>query len=252
VRRALLALPILLAAGSALADGTPRAFVELFTSQGCASCPPADALIGELASQDDVLAVTMPVTLWDFLGWHDTLATDTLTKRQMAYSVARGDRDVYTPQAVVNGHTAVLGSDVAAIRAAITEDGDALTLPIDLGLANGVLTIAVGEAEVNARHATLWLLVVDEEVAVPVSAGENRGRNLVYHNVVRHMRPIGMWKGKPMSMELPLNDVERAADLGCVVIAQVDTFKGPGRVIGAAELDRIFPSRTIIATPSGN
>lgn len=253
MRRAVLALPVLVAAATAAQAGdAPKAFVELFTSQGCASCPPADALIGELAQREDVLAVTMPVTLWDYLGWHDTLASDTLTKRQMAYSVARGDRDIYTPQVVVNGHTAVLGSDVGAIRAEMKRDENALTVPIDLELLNGVLRITVGEGEAEAKHATLWLLVVDEEVSVPIDAGENRGRELVYHNVVRHMRPIGMWKGESMTFDLPLNDVERAADVGCVVIAQVDTFKGPGRVIGAAELDRIFPSRTVVATPQEN
>jgi hypothetical protein len=242
----------MVAAGGAHAAGAPKAFLELFTSQGCASCPPADALLGELSHQDDVLAVTMPVKLWDFLGWRDTLATDVFTKRQIAYSVARGDRDLYTPQLVVNGAAAVLGSDIGAIRAAIARDASALDVPIDLSLADGVLEIRVGDADVEPDHATLWLLVVDETVEVPVAGGENSGRRLVYHNVVRSMRPIGMWKGEEMAIDLPLNDVERAADLGCIVIAQVESFKGPGRVIGAASLARLFPSRTIVAAPGAN
>lgn len=252
MRRAILALTMLIAAGSAHAASAPKAFLELFTSQGCASCPPADALVGELAQLDGVLAVTMPVRLWDFLGWHDTLASDVLTKRQMAYSVARGDREIYTPQMVVNGRTAVLGSDLRAIRAAMARDPDALVLPIDLSLRDGILTIDVGAGTADVQHATLWLLVVDETVEVPIDGGENRGRTLTYHNVVRSMRPIGMWKGEAMTFDLPLDDVERAADLGCVVIAQTESFKGPGRIVGAAELDRIFPSRTVVAAPGRN
>nr|WP_232372800.1 DUF1223 domain-containing protein [Acuticoccus mangrovi] len=226
----------------------PRAVLELFTSQGCASCPAADALLGELAQRDGILAVTMPVKLWDFLGWADTLASDVLTKRQIAYSVARGDRDVYTPQMVVNGADDVLGSDMAAIRGTMDRvAAEPLPVPIDLAINGDVLTINVAtpaEGTEVEKKATLWLMVVEEEVRVPVDAGENRGRRLTYHNVVRSMRPIGMWKGKPMTFDLPLADVEKMTAAGCAVIAQVDTFKGPGRIIGAASLDRLFPART--------
>ncbi|WP_420393916.1 DUF1223 domain-containing protein [Acuticoccus sp.] len=224
-------------------ESAPRAVLELFTSQGCSSCPAADAIVGELTQRDDVLAATMPVKLWDYLGWADTLATDHLTKRQIAYSVARGDGDVYTPQIVVNGVTAVVGSDEDAVVAAIEEAS--LPLPIELSVEDGILAVAVGDADVSARAATLWFMVLDEEVRVPVSSGENRGRQLTYHNVVRHMRPIGMWKGKPLRFDLPLSDLEWAASAGCAVVAQVETFKGPGRIIGAAELPQLFPARTV-------
>jgi hypothetical protein len=234
-----------LAASPAAADAAGRvnAYLELFTSQGCAACPSADSLLVELAQEDGVLAVSMPVKLWDFLGWADTLATDALTKRQMAYSVARGDKDVYTPQMIVNGKEDVLGSDEEAIRAMIAErGGEPLPLPISLASSGDVLSIRVGEsAAARIEEATLWLLVVHDEVTVPVNAGENGGRTLTYHNVVRHLRPIGMWKGEAMSFDLPLADLEKDAEAGCVVIAQVETFKGPGRVVGAAKLERLLP-----------
>jgi len=251
-----LAILSALATAAAAGEERPRAFLELFTSQGCAACPPADDLLGALSDEEDVLAVTMPVKLWDFLGWRDTLATDALTKRQIAYSVARGDRDVYTPQMIVNGETDVLGSDRTAIEDAIRSTGAGpLPLPIELASDEGILSVRVGDADVKADRASLWLLVVDEEVEVPISKGENRGRHLTYHNVVRHMRPIGMWKGEPLSIDLPLSDVEKNAEAGCFVIAQVESFKGPGRIIGAAELKRLFPARkakpSAEASPSG-
>lgn len=221
----------------------PTAFLELFTSQGCAACPAADALLGKLAGEDGLMAVTMPVKLWDFLGWADTLATDALTKRQIAYSVARGDQDVYTPQMIVNGRHDVLGSDEDAIRALVEKrKGEPLPLPIALSSDGSVLSIDVGEAAAVAEgEAALWLLVVHDTVTVPVEAGENGGRELTYHNVVSHIRPVGMWKGEAMRLDLPLADVEKDSVVGCIVIAQVETFKGPGRIIGAAELDALFP-----------
>lgn len=221
----------------------PRAYLELFTSQGCAACPPADRLIADLTEEDDVLAVTMPVQLWDFLGWSDTLANKALTERQIAYSVVRGDRDVYTPQVVVNGTRAVVGGDTEAVEAAI-DRAKPLALPVYLKVSDGVLSVRLGRADVEADHADIHLLVIDEEITVPVRGGENRGRKLSYVNVVRRMRPIGMWKGKPMSLDLPLSDVERREGIGCVVIVQERTAQGPGRILGAAKVNRLFPARS--------
>lgn len=242
---------IVVAAGvvPAMAQERPRAFLELFTSQGCSSCPAADAFMGELAGRDDVLAVTMPVKLWDFLGWADTLATDEHTKRQIAYSVARGDRDLFTPQLMANGEVSLLGSDRDAVLEWMRQQDEPLPLPIDLSLSGDVLTIEVGAPATKVGKATLWLLVLDDEVRVPIAEGENRGRRLSYHNVVRTMRPVGMWKGQAMAFDLPLSDLEKDAGQGCIVIAQVETFKGPGRVVGAARMDTLFPARTVNARP---
>src|SRR3954471_19915044 len=108
----------LAAAGSALpgaAGENPKAVVELFTSQGCSSCPPADRVLAELAREADVIAPTMPVDYWDYLGWKDTLASPAFSARQRAYSNARGDRQVFTPQMIVNGKISCVGSDRAQI-----------------------------------------------------------------------------------------------------------------------------------------
>lgn len=244
------AIAALVSIGPASADGAqtapaqPHAFLELFTSQGCAACPPADALLGELIREPGVIGLTMPTRLWDFLGWADTLATDALTKRQIAYATSL-DSDVYTPQLIVNGKVSVVGSDSAAVLTAMDTTAGSLTLPISLEVDDGILSVDVGNADVGAREATLWLAVVTREVVVPVRDGENRGRDLVYHNVVRSLRPIGMWKGSAMELDLPLTDVERRKGAGCVVFAQADTFKGPSRVVGAAVLPDIFPARRV-------
>lgn len=249
--RALLGtLAILIAlVGPANAGERPRAFLELFTSQGCASCPAADAMVRSLDDEDGVYAVTMPVKLWDFLGWADTLATETATKRQMAYSIARGDRDVFTPQVVLNGTDDRVGNDMKAIKAAIAEEArEPLPVPIDLSVGENVLHITVGHRggeRGDTRPATLWILVVEERISVPVRGGENNGRKLTYYNVVRQMRPVGIFKGERMTFDLPLSDVEKGARAGCFVIAQEESFKGPGRIVGAARVDRLFPARTV-------
>ena len=232
----------------AAAKERPRAFIELFTSQGCSSCPAADAFVGELSGRSDVIAVTMPVRLWDFLGWADTLASDDLTKRQIAYSVARGDRDLFTPQMMGNGEVSLLGSDRSSVLGWVRQQTAPLPLPIDLSIAGDVLTISVGEAaDLKPEKVTLWLLVTTDEARVAVGEGENRGRRLTYFNVVRTMRPVGMWKGSPMTFDLPLSDIERRPGEDCVVIAQAESAKGPGRIVGAARLDALFPARTVNA-----
>ncbi len=237
----------LCAQAAATAADAPRAFVELFTSQGCASCPAADALLHSLSRDEGILAVTMPVKLWDFLGWEDTLATDGATKRQMEYSVARGDRDIYTPQMMVNGREDVVGSDRKAILDAVRGEGEnALPVPIELEVRSGILHVEVGAAKTEFEQANLWIFITDEKVSVPIRGGENRGRKLTYHNVVREMRPIGMWTGKALSLDIPLSDLERRPHAGCYVVAQVETYKGPGAVLGAAKLDRLFPARPVL------
>ncbi|MBN8982949.1 MAG: DUF1223 domain-containing protein, partial [Rhizobiales bacterium] len=112
---------------------SPRAVVELFTSQGCSSCPPADKILGELARDPSVVALTMPIDYWDYLGWKDTLADSRFSTRQKAYSRMRGDRDVYTPQVIVNGERHLIGSDRTAIDTAMRETkqaNDVMSVPV--------------------------------------------------------------------------------------------------------------------------
>src|SRR5690606_9313834 len=139
----------------------PRAVIELFTSQGCSACPPADRLMSEYANDSSVVALTLAVDYWDYLGWKDTLALNGHSKRQRAYAKSRGDRQVYTPQAVIAGAVHALGSDKAAIERAIAQtraERAPLTLAVTMTQADGRLTVNVpaspsGEADV----AEVWL-----------------------------------------------------------------------------------------------
>ncbi len=244
---ALLVLLLLLPA-AAFAAG-PRAVVELFTSQGCSSCPPADRLLGELAEErEDIIVLSMPVTIWDFLGWSDTLARPELTERQLGYSIVRGDREVYTPQVIVNGREDVVGSDREAILARVAADnanGPALPVPVSLRREGDVLSIRVGRrpADMGKLHATIWLLTVDRQVDVPIRGGENRGRKLTYHNVVRELRPVGMWRGRPVAIDLPIDMEEASVGSGAAVLVQEKGAEGLGPIVGAAMLEELHGSR---------
>ena len=124
----------------------PRAVVELFTSQGCSSCPPADKVIGDLAKDPSVIALSMPIDYWDYLGWKDTLADARFSARQQAYSRVRGDRGVYTPQVIVNGAANLIGSDREGIEGAIGETRKAdgvMSIPVSMALAGKQITVSV-------------------------------------------------------------------------------------------------------------
>ncbi len=227
-------------AGSAGAeDEKVRAVLELFTSQGCASCPPADEALEEFSKRGDVVALSFSVDYWDYQGWKDTLAEHEFTDRQKAYAAARGDRQVYTPQMVVNGSVHVVGSDEKAIRNAI-ENGPAPTVPIRVGMMGDAISVDVGAAEAGGpRKATLWLALFDRRVRVPVSRGENRNRTLDYYNVVRKLRPIAVWRGEPMKVDLPMAEYRASGTDGCAVLLQQETDEGnPGPIIGAAEVEK--------------
>src|SRR5438477_7336551 len=141
----------------------PRAVVELFTSQGCSSCPPADKLVGELGSDPSLVALSLPIDYWDYLGWKDTLADPRHTARQKAYSKLRGDREVYTPQAVVNGSLHALGSDRSAIERAIAQSRQnpaTLAVPVMLTVADGRLTITVPDGNDVRALAEVWICAI--------------------------------------------------------------------------------------------
>src|SRR6202163_3151534 len=126
------------------AHADPRAVVELFTSQGCSSCPAADRIMGELAKDPSIVALSMPIDYWDYLGWKDTLADARFSARQKAYSKMRGDREVYTPQVVVNGSAHVIGSDRAGIESAIAKKADGvMSVPVSMTLSGKQINISV-------------------------------------------------------------------------------------------------------------
>ncbi|MEJ1159832.1 DUF1223 domain-containing protein [Prosthecomicrobium sp. N25] len=228
------------AVAAAAGEAAPRGVVELFTSQGCSSCPPADALMNRLAQDRSLVALTFPVDYWDYLGWKDTLARPEFSQRQRGYAGSRGDRAIYTPQMVVNGREHVVGSDQAAIDRSVSGQRDRFGgLPVETAIEvkGDVVTARVGEARNPAdSKATLWLVVFDRNNTVPIGRGENRGRQVTYSNVVRQVQPIGMWKGKPLSVELPKHDLMPNDNTGMAVLLQVDADGKPGAILGAALL----------------
>jgi hypothetical protein len=240
LRRRFVSAPLvagLLLASCALASaGQPRALLELFTSQGCSSCPPADKLIGELASDPSLVAVSVPIDYWDYLGWKDTLASSGHSARQRAYARVRGDRQVYTPQIVVNGSTHVLGSDRAAIERAITQtDRNAaiMSLPVLLSLGGGALNVkvAAGKEHVSGE---VWLCPLARSVPVEIGRGENSGRTVTYHNVVRHWLKLGDWSGTDLAWSVPISSILAEESDAAVVMVQQGTREKPGVILGAA------------------
>lgn len=229
------------AADSSAADdgvhAAPKAIVELFTSQGCSSCVAADAYFEELTRRSDVVALSFHVDYWDYLGWRDTLSDAAHTQRQRSYSAVRGSRRIYTPQVVVNGRKDFVGSDRPGIDAAIQQ----ATLPVPVSMRHGDRTV---EIEVGARPvphlwpATIRLALVTSEATVSIERGENAGSTFEYYNVVRTLRPIGMWDGDAVKITLPGNELMGNGIDGCAVIVQEDTPDGPGTILGAALLGR--------------
>ena len=221
--------------------------VELYTSQGCSSCPPADAFLGQLASRKDVLAISLPVTYWDMLGWKDTLASEANTRRQKAYDRVLGRGGIYTPQMIVEGVSDVIGSreqvaeSVIAARAA-----DMQTVPVDVDATRRQVHITIGPAADHSEHgATIWMFRILPKVTVSIGDGENSGRTINYRNVVREVRAIGMWKGPPVILDLPRSE-EAAPHEGIAVVVQEG---GYGRIVGAALFER--PVSYLVRQPDG-
>jgi hypothetical protein len=229
----ILALAVLVSP-AASAGQTPRAVVELYTSQGCSSCPPADARLTELSRKPDFVALTLHVDYWDYLGWKDTLAKPEFSERQRAYSHSRGDRGVYTPQMIVNGAYACVGSDDGKIDVSIekaTSEHPRLPVPVAVSRAGDVITVEVAEAASEVSPGEVWLVTVQSSVTVEIERGENKGREATYVNVVREMTQIGIWDGGHARFEAKASN---AGDNFVVLLHEADP-DGPGRIIGAAK-----------------
>ena len=222
--------------------GEPRAVIELFTSQGCSSCPAADKVLGELSRDPTLVTLSLPVDYWDYLGWKDTLALHGHSNRERAYADTRGDREVYTPQVVVNGIMHVLGSDKAAIEQAIAQTRQSaapLTLPVTIAVADGKVSVNVPAANGENASAEVWLCPITGKAQVAIERGENRGHTLAYTNVVRRWVKLGDWSGKAETFSLPmaeladadfsLRDIDRVA-----VIVQSGVAAKPSLMLGAA------------------
>lgn len=237
-----LAVPIVamgLAHPSAAEEAKETAVIELFTSQGCSSCPTADALLQQYAKRPDIVALSLPVDYWDYLGWKDTLANPRFTGRQREYAEKRGDGHVYTPQVVVNGIVHAVGSnkeeidralettavELQPVRVAVSARSDGKTVAIETGSGKDV--------HGHASSGTIWLAIVQPSVEVEIKRGENRGKRITYTNVVRDLTAVGAWSGKPARIELSEASVLKDQRQRCAVLLQEGKV---GPIVGATWL----------------
>jgi hypothetical protein len=215
-----------LASTLAAAQPAPRPVVgELFTSEGCSSCPPADAKVAELArTRPDLLLLTFHVTYWNNLGWHDPYSFDAATQRQRRYVALDVSPEVYTPALIVDGKLDAVGSDTTAVdhilRQAALSAETAAQIDVQRGPAG--LTVSVGA---GAGNGTLLLIGYDRLHQTPVNRGENGGRTLEEANIVRSMSVLDAWSGKPLRLQVPT-----PAGQDVAVLLQRDD----GHIVGAA------------------
>ena len=218
----------------------PKAVVELFTSQGCSSCPPADELLGELVKAGEVVALAYHVDYWDYLGWKDTLANPDNTERQQEYSRSFGSRSVFTPQAIVNGRKGVNGAKRRKIEYAVNSmagTAEGMTVDVDISYVNGSVVIETGGSERKTGKAQVVLVYFDPATQVEIKRGENQGSVFTYWNAVSGFHAAGMWHGKAARFELPMSEVAKKGVGGCAVLVQEMGEGGlPGPILGAAIL----------------
>jgi len=227
----------LLMATYGIARAEPRALLELFTSQGCSSCPAADKLLGELANDSSLVALSVPIDYWDYLGWKDTLADPAHSARQRAYSRVRGDRQVYTPQIVVNGAMHVLGSDRAAVERMIAQTdqkASVMSLPVLLTVTGSNLSVTVKAKDGDQSGGEVWLCPLAKTVSVAIGRGENHGRTITYHNVVRRWVKLGDWAGTDSTWNVPMSDIKTGDIDAAAVMVQEGPHDKPGIILGAA------------------
>ena len=220
------------------ANANPRAVIELFTSQGCSSCPAADELLARFQADPTVIPLSLPVDYWDYLGWKDTLAIPVHAMRQRAYSQVRGDREIYTPQVVVNGVAQAIGSDRAGIDNAVAQSRNypsSLSVPLQVSVADERVSVMLPvRKRAEAGEGEVWLCALSGSVSVGITRGENRGRTITYTNVVRRWIKLGSWNGKSENFTVPIDAIKSDGVDAVAVILQSGTFERPGAILGAS------------------
>jgi hypothetical protein len=224
-----------LLAGGATAEeirSDVRVVVELFTSQGCASCPPADELLTALDRQNDVIALAYHVDYWDYIGWEDTFGQPAFSERQRAYAAGWGSSRIYTPQMVINGDEHVVGSRVRDVNAAV---GTArLDVPVMLQRVDDRLEITVPPL-VGGEDAMIWLVGFIDEANVLIERGENAGSDMLYSQVVTHRQGLGLWDADVGAViKMPISEALASGATGVAILVQPEESGVPGPVLGAA------------------
>lgn len=216
--------------GTAQAGEQP-VVVELFTSQGCSSCPTADEFLMELVARPDIIALSMHVDYWDYIGWKDTFAQPQFTSRQKSYAKAIGSRTIYTPQMIVNGLDRVEGNSPETVLTAIEEQkGGTPSVDLQLERQGDVLTIRANNLKPLEGPTRIELFRYTPKATVLIGRGENAGLEVTYANIVTQWTPLGIWAGEgPVELVAPAE-----GDAPLVVIVQSE---GPGEILAAAKLD---------------
>ena len=212
--------------------------VELFTSQGCSSCPPADTYLGELAQRADVIALSFHVNYWDYIGWKDPYASQQSTDRQKAYARQMSLRYVYTPQMVVDGKLHASGNRQQQVETNIERARDLAQGRVEVNvtrISEGQVRIQIpGSYALYRGEADIMLVRFDEKHVTDVTRGENKGKTLANHNVVRLLRPVADWNGEAVDMVMRLQDIGGADPAYCAIFVQE---RGQGRILGASVVD---------------
>ncbi len=210
----------------------PKAVVELFTSQGCSSCPPADALLTSLAERNDVVALAYHVDYWDYIGWEDTFGDKAYSDRQRDYAKSWGSSRIFTPQMVINGGKGVIGSKRHDVHRAI--ESAQLPLTVSLQKHNDMLSVTV-PADAQQFDATIWLVTYIDRADVSIESGDNAGKTVGYTHVVNGRQVLGMWEAEAGAhLKLPISEIMSNGTSGVAVIVQQERNDLPGPIIGAA------------------
>ncbi len=218
--------------GAPASAGSGKVVVELYTSQGCSSCPPADRFLGELAERDDIIALSFHVDYWNYLGWSDPYSSAESTARQRDYRRALGLRYVYTPQMVIGGIDQAVGSGRGEVLNAIERRRGRARLAIDISHpAPGEAVVSIGAGPRPARPAQVMLFAYDRAHTTEIRRGENEGVKLINRNVVRAHRRIGTWNGTKKTIRISLKKLGITGQDGCAIIVQPEQG---GAIYGAA------------------
>jgi hypothetical protein len=214
---------------------SPPTVVELFTSQGCSSCPPSDRQLGELSKRPDVLALSLHVDYWDYIGWKDPFASSANTERQRGYARTLKQRYVYTPEMVFGGMAHDPGSEpakVAKMLRSASERAGTRVVPVLTRAAGNGLAVTLPEAKL-VTPCDVWLVTFDRQHQTQVPRGENKGATLTNYNVVRSLERLATWNGQPASWTVPAERL--AAGDSVAVLIQQPSY---GMIVGAARFDR--------------
>ena len=226
--RCVFAIAAALALGAATAEPRP-VVIELYTSEGCSSCPPAEAFMGVLAQRSDVLPLSFHVDYWDNQGWHDRFSSADSTRRQRAYASKLHHDSVYTPQAIIDGQTDLVGSGNSAILSELAKphEGVATRIVID----TQYLDVSVA-AQASGKRSDVLLVSYLREATSHIGRGENSGRTLQEFNIVRSIKRLGSWNGSACTFRLPLGSLPQDATHAAVLLQT----QGQGAILGATSI----------------